>query len=430
MGTDPRRRVLVIAYYFPPMGTSGVLRVAKFVKYLPEYGWEPVVLTATPTAYFAFDETLLQELEQRRIAVYRTPGDGNPWWIRRLAASDKTIVLPAEGLNALWLRWSQLRWLPDRAVRWKQEALQLGWQLIREYEPVVLFATAPPFTDFLVAAELAERSGLPYVVDYRDPWVGDPERWYPTPWHRHAHRRLERSVLIRMACATVVARGLKEQLLREYPDVLTYDDVSIIPHGYDSEDFVAVGPVTPPSDRLVISFVGVLKHGNPLTVLRAVARFLQQRPQARHQLEIRWIGLVRPEHRRMVEELELQEVVRSFGYVPHRQAVRYMLESHVLWAENRPLGSPVKVFEYLGARRTLLVCTPLHSPIQPLIEACGAAFWAEPGDVSTMARHIAELYERWRDGSLPVPSEEFVQSFDRRLLTGELARLLSLHAAL
>jgi glycosyltransferase involved in cell wall biosynthesis len=431
MDTPYRGRVLVIAYYFPPMGTSGVLRVAKFVKYLPEYGWEPIVLTATPTAYFVFDSSLLEELEQRHIAIYRTPDDGTPRWLRRRAAADRTMALPTEWLHTIWLRWSQLRWIPDRAIRWKQQALSLGLRLIREYEPAILFATAPPFTDFLIAAELAERTGLPYIVDYRDPWVGDPDRWYPTPWHQRRHRALERSVLNRMARATVVTRGLKEHLLRQYPELLTHEDVVIIPHGYDPEDYHAVQPAEPPSDRLVISFIGVLKHGSPQAVLEAVARFLRHHPHARQHLEIRLVGLVRPEHRRLVDKLGLRDVVSVLGYVPHREAIRQMLLSHVLWVETHPLlGSPAKLFEYFGARRTLLACVPAGSPVQPLLEASGAALWAEPGDVATLTRHIAELYERWRSGELPVPSEEFVRLFDRRLLTEELARLLAFHAAL
>lgn len=425
-----RRRVLVIAYYFPPMGTSGVLRVTKFVKYLPEYGWEPIVLTATPSAFFAYDPTLLEELELRRVLIERTPDDGNPWWIKRRAAPDGTVELPSQWMHTLWLRWSQFWWTPDRVIRWKRSALELGWRLLRRYEPAILFATAPPFTDLLIAAELARRSGLPYIVDYQDPWVGDPERWYPTPWHRRRHQRLERAVLARMAVATVVIRALKENLLRCYPELLTHEDVAIVWHGYDSEDFAAVGAVQQPEDRLLISFIGVFKHGNPQTVLQAVARFLQRHPPARQRLELRWVGIVRPEHRRMVEELGLGSVVRTLGYVPHREAIRQMLQAHVLWVDNRPMGSPLKVFEYFGARRPLLACVPAQSPIQSLLQACGAAYWAEHGDVETMTQHVAELYQRWEERSLPTPSEEFVHTFDMRALTGELARLLSLHAAL
>ncbi len=427
---EGRRRVLVIAYYFPPMGTSGVLRATKFVKYLPEYGWEPIVLTATPSAFFAYDPSLLAELQERSVLIARTPDDGNPWWVRRRAAPDGTVALPSQRIHTLWLRWSRFWWIPDRQIRWKKSALELGWRLVRQYEPAILFATAPPFTDFLIAAELAQRAGLPYIVDYRDPWVGDPEYWCPTPWHRRRHQRLERSVLTRMAVATVVTRGLKENLLRHYPDLLSHDDVAIVSHGYDSEDFAAVGRVEPLTDRFVMSYVGVFKHGNPQTVLQAVARFLRRSPSAQRRFEIRWVGIVRPEHRRMVEQLELQSIVRTIGYVSHREAIRHMVESHVLWVDNRPMGSPLKLFEYFGARRPLLACTPAHSPIQSLLQASGAAYWAEHGDVETMTRHIAELYQRWEEGTLPTPSEEFVRAFDMRVLTGELARLLSLHAAL
>jgi len=412
------------------MGTSGVLRVSKFVKYLPDYGWEPLVLTATPSAYFAFDPSLLEELEQRWIAIYRTPGDGTPRWIQRRAAADRTVALPTRRLHRLWLRWSQLRWIPDRAIRWKHQAVELGWRLIQEHRPAILFATAPPFTDFLVAAALAERAGLPFIVDYRDPWGGDPEWWYPTPWHRSTHRKLERYVLTRAARITVVTRGLKEHLLRQYPELLTHEDVVIIPHGYDPEDFAAVSGSAPPADRFVVSFIGVLKHGTPRTMFEALRRFLEQYPAARRQLELRFVGLLRPEHWQMVEHYGLHDVVRRLGYVPHREAVRQMLESHVLWVEqDRIVGSSAKLFEYLGARRTVLVCAPGTSFLRPFLTAEGI-FWAEPGDVATMSRHLVELYERWRSGSLPVPQEELLAAFDRRVATGELARLLSFHAAL
>ena len=429
VGEQGQPTVLVIAYYFPPMGMGGVQRIAKFVKYLPEYGWQPVVLTATPSAYFAFDPTLLEELERRRIPIVRTPGDGLPRWIRRRFKNPQ-IGAPPEWLETAWRLWSQFRWIPDRAIGWKPEALSLGRRLLREYRPAILLATAPPYTDFLLAHELAAAAELPFVLDYRDLWVGDPLRRYPTPWHRRRNECLERAVLVRMARAVVPTRALKEELLRRYGDLLEHEDIAIIPHGYDAEDFAGLEHLRPPEERFVIAHVGTFEGGSPQATLQAIAQFLERHPGARRHMEIRWVGLVRPREQRMVKELQLGDVVRILGYLPHREAIAQMLQAHVLWSEAHvPLRSPGKLFEYLGARRTLLVCAPAGA-IRRIAEESRAAFCAEPGDVATLHRHVEELYERWRQGELPVPSEDYVAQFERRRLTGELARLLGFHAAL
>ncbi len=106
-----------------------------------------------------------------------------------------------------------------------------------------------------------------------------------------------------------------------------------------------------------------------------------------------------------------------------------MLQAHVLWSEATSTRSPGKLFEYWG-RDARCWCAPLRVQFAGIAEESRAAFCAEPGDVATLRRHVEELYERWRQGELPVPSEDYVAQFERRRLTGELARLLSFHAAL
>ena len=182
------RRVLVIAYYFPPMGLSGVQRVAKFVKYLPEHGWQPTVLTIEPAGYYAYDTTLLHEVKQAGVAICRTAS----WDPTRFFRRHQTIPLPSEPQRRRLSTVSQLLFVPDNKIGWLPHALRAGRRLLKERAFDAIFSSAPPYTAHLIAARLSRQSGVPLVVDFRDDWVGNPRHVYPTPLHRYLNGRLER----------------------------------------------------------------------------------------------------------------------------------------------------------------------------------------------------------------------------------------------
>ncbi|MEW6061984.1 MAG: glycosyl transferase family 1, partial [Bacteroidota bacterium] len=140
------RNVLVIAYYFPPLGGSGVQRVLKFVKYLPQFGWQPTVLTIGPTAYYAKDESLLKEIESLNIRIIRTSSIDPNTVVHK---KHDVVRMPKEGTRKLLSFISDTFFIPDNKIGWKRKAIKAASEVLKNEKFDVIFATSPPPTDFL-----------------------------------------------------------------------------------------------------------------------------------------------------------------------------------------------------------------------------------------------------------------------------------------
>ncbi|MER3522628.1 MAG: glycosyl transferase family 1 [Ignavibacteria bacterium] len=415
-----QRRVLVIAYYFPPMGLSGVQRTLKFVKYLPHFGWKPTVLTVEPRGYFAHDESLLDELRGRDVEIIRTDAIGPG----KVFARNTNVGLPYEPLRKLLSRVSDTFFIPDNKIGWKHKALRTALAVHRSAPFDLIFATAPPFTDFLVGAALRRRTGKPLVLDYRDPWVEYPHRFYPTPLHKRRHVQLERRVLKVSSHILTTNRRVKELLIRRY-DFLGYHDVQILPQGFDPEDFQAVSAegVVPRSGKMRVTYAGVFWEDRvPTYFLHALHALFQERPEWRQRIEALFIGKFRAENMKLVQKLGLSDAVTIVDYLPHRLCVNNLVTSDVLWMiVGDDVGSPGKVYEYIGARKPILGCVPEGFLKQTILEAGGIV--TQPRDVVGIKRALEEFYRRYEAGTLQGPHPEVVAKYDRIKLTAELVKV-------
>lgn len=411
-----RRNVLVVSYYFPPMGLSGVQRTLKFVKYLPDFGWNPIVLTTYPKSYYAFDDELRQEIDEDKVKVYRAGVEGKPK-LKRFP-SNYFFQNVARYIASFFLQ-------PDTKIYWKKKAIGVGRKILQENKVDVIFATAPPFTDFLVAQELADEFNLPFVVDYRDIWVDNPFHFYPTFFHKLYVRKLEEKILKKAARIIVTFRGTKDVLLTRYP-FLRSDEVVIIPHGFDSGDFEAVKDVKPDPKKFVVTHSGLFQDNrNPKYFLKGFARFLENRSDGIPK-EAWFVGLMRNSHQRLIKKFKLEENVKLFGYQPHTEVVRLLKKSNLLWLMYEDnVRSPGKLYEYFGARKPILICAP-DGYMKSLALESEAAIGVEPRDVEGIYRALNTFYDLWRSDSLPTPSENFLQKFDRKSLTENLGYQLAL----
>jgi glycosyltransferase involved in cell wall biosynthesis len=420
--TPKRRRVLVIAYYFPPLGLSGVQRTLKFVKYLPQYGWDVTVLTVEARGYFAHDESLLAELDGLGVDIIRTRSLDPLFFFRK----RKQVAMPS-GRSYRMLAWiGQALFVPDNKIGWKQHALRAARLALKERPHDVIFATAPPFTDFLIARDLKKEFGIPLLLDYRDPWLENPLHRYPTPLHRFLHHRLELGVLRYADHIVTINRRMKELTLRTAPS-LSHHDVTILSQGFDPGDFDA--PLPPRTDgRMRITHTGTFYFDRtPKYFLQALRRFFDAHPSARNAVRATFVGTTREEDRKTVEDLGLADCVEITGYLPHAECVAITRASDVLWmmignANGMDVASTGKLYEYLAARKPILACVPEGAARQTL-GASGAAFLCPPQDVDAIAAQIAVLHARFRAGTLPAPAVDFIAQFDRKRLTGDLVTL-------
>ena len=413
------RKVLIIAYYFPPLGFSGVQRTLKFVKYLPSFGWSPTVLTVTPTGYFAMDMSLLKEIERTEIKVLRT-SSVDP---TRLFEKQQVVKMPSERIRKLLSRISDTFFIPDNKIGWKRSAVRAASELLKKEKFDVIFATAPPQTTFLIGKKLKELFGLPLVLDYRDPWVDYPFKFYPTALHRYLHIKLEKAVLKASDAIVVASRSTKELLVRRYK-YLTYNDVAIISQGVDPEDTNPPDSVKlPRTEKMRITYAGVFyENRTPLYFLEALHLVLKNNPRLRGRIEACFVGVFREEHKNIINRLALQNSVNILGYLEHQECLKYTLCSDVLWVMMQDdRSSPGKIYEYIGAQKKILGCVP-KGFMRSIIEEAGGVC-VDPTDVQGIASVITMLFEQYERHELRGPRPDIVDKYNRKMLTGELAKI-------
>ncbi|MBX3044202.1 MAG: glycosyltransferase [Candidatus Kapabacteria bacterium] len=412
---------LVIAYYFPPMGLSGVQRTLKFVKYLPDFGWNPVVLTTENSDYYAYDDTLLEEIPDI-VKIFKVPESK-----RKSKIKSKPRKFPnyfKQRIGAAIVRFFKQ---PDSKIHWKKFALKEAEKIIQEHDIKIIFATAPPFTSFLIAKELSEKYDIPFVIDYRDNWVDNPFHFYPTLWHKNYNIELEKSVLTVSERAFVITRYAKELLLKRYR-FLSHDDVVILPHGYDPEDFVNI-PATINTRKLVFTHSGLFQDDRtPKYFLKAINLFLKDYPDATDEIELRFVGLMRPSHTRLIKRYKVANICTLTGYLNHKEAVQNLIESNVLWLTvNDTIRTPGKLYEYIGAMKPILYLGP-QGQISSIVKDTKAGFIVDNKKVKEISSVVKKIYLLWKDSNLPEPDKDNADNYNRKHITAQLARQLSLHS--
>ena len=425
--------VLIIAYYFPPMGLSGVQRTHKFVKYLPQFGWNVVVLT-TPvdTPYYAFDDSLLDELEEEinsgKVTIYRTDADPS---LKRAKKSGKLLKLPRQGWQRLRSKIMQIFRQPDSRIGWKEIALKKADEIFTNHKIDAIFSTAPPYTDFLIARDLKDKYDVPYLMDYRDAWVDNPVlNFYLTPLHKRKARKIEYEALRASDAITVANRKMKEILLSYYY-FLDWNDVFILPHGFDPDDIekaklLAANIVQP--DTFKVTYSGAFYVGRtPKPLLEAAKQAIAEVPELGTCLELNFVGVLQKEYQKLIKKMGLSGNVTEQGYLPHLESVAQLMASDVLWMTmSDDLSAPGKLYEYFGTRKPILGLVPKGSHAERMLMDYGNAKISEANDVAAIKQALLEYFALWKAWKLPAAgNEDFLKKYDRQFLSKELALQLT-----
>jgi glycosyltransferase involved in cell wall biosynthesis len=420
---DGFRKVLIIAYYFPPMGLSGVQRTVKFAKFLPKYGWKPTVLTVEPTGYYAFDDTLLKEAEEAGVKIVRTLS----YDVNRILKKRGIIKMPPEWMRKVLQFFGDLFFIPDTKIGWKTPAIKTASNLIDKERFDVMFATAPPQTDFLIGAALKRKYDIPLVVDYRDAWLEYPFKYFPTPLHRLWHAHLEKQVLKAADRVIVTHRRVKESILRRNK-TLDYNEVIIISQGFDAEDFPLMNAEKQANPvKMKITHSGTFyAERNPVIMLHALANVFRTNPKIRGRIEVHFAGNAREEDRQLVKRLNLQNAVYFLGYLPHRKCIQCLVESDVLWfVLDNDYQTPGKLYEYFGSRKPI-IASLVDGYTKQVIEECGAAICVPLKDEKAHELAILDQFKRFEQKKLERIQESFSAKFNRLTLTAELAKQFEL----
>jgi len=451
------KKVLLIAYYFPPIGGSGTQRPAKFVKYLPECGWQPYVIsTDRPYGDGAEgrDETLLADIPPG-VRVWRVPTP-QPQPVQRLArwvgwrpkrtndgiaAQPGVVAAPLPRLSPVTrIRRALLAPLylienppVDPAFYWALRIVPLAQRIIRQEGIDVVLTTVPPWSALLTGALLRRLTGRPWVADFRDPWTANEFTYDPSPARRRCDERLERYLLARADAVISVTAPWLQGLQARVVGPAAAKPFVLIPNGWDRADFPDLDAVRaglpPPAagdGRIVLLHPGSAYRGEPLPLLWALNRLAADGAEP-ERLRFHFVGYVHPEDRRAIADSPHSRLFQlDPDRVPHDQVLRLMREAHVLLLLLRkgPGASSGKVFEYMVAGRPVL---SIGSGVgSRLVEETGIGVGIAPEDAEGLAgvlRQIAEDYSGFVTRHYR-PHWPLIAQYERRALTGRLAEML------
>jgi glycosyltransferase involved in cell wall biosynthesis len=418
-------KVLVIAYYFPPMGLSGVQRTLKFVKYLKNYNWEPIVLTTSEVGYYAHDQSLKNELDQTNARVIRI-GSKEP---NSLLAGFGTMKLPREFIRKSINRLSQIFFIPDNKIAWAKAAYKKCLNLLETEQFDAIFISGPPFSLFDVFSNIKKKYHIPLMLDYRDLWVDNQFSFYLTPFHRILHKKKEYKALKAADKVIVTNRRIKEKLIKDYT-FLSFDDVFIIPHGYDPQDLEKVKRIKKSDNKMLITYAGIFyEFITPKYFLKAFKEILVENPEVGENIRLAFVGLLRKENQKLIRKLKIEPYVTEYGYLDHIQTIQKLLMSDILWmmvgnGKSASTVSSGKLYEYFGTRKPVLACLP-DGALKLAANEYKASFVVEPESIDQIKNSVKEIYNLYRKGELPEPNEDFVENFRRDFLTEQLAKQLN-----
>lgn len=427
------KKVLLIAYYFPPSGGAGVQRILKFAKHLPRCGWEPVVLTVAENADFpARDASLLGQIPAGT-RIIRTPIFEPYRLYRRLtnrAADEPTDIVHLGAVDATFRERlaSFLRssvFIPDARVGWLPFGTPRGIEAVDREGIDLVFSTSPPYTTSLLALLISGWSGRPWVADFRDPWTD----FFSAAARKSVARRidlfLEGIVCKKADRITVAWEGIASHFRKKHP--LSAGKSVLITNGFDPEDVDAHRP--PKHDRFVITHAGSL-YGkrNPARFLDAVKSWLDQNPELQNLILIRIIGRVETALKRTIQAALPETCVQVLPYMSHPEMLRLLKGSDLLLLimDDIPEADskiPLKFFEYVGARKPVLALTP-RGEVSRLLDRLDAGWAADPDDAEAITDRLRAAFREWNSkGEIRTAGNARIASFEWSRLTEKLVEV-------
>lgn len=408
------RKLLFIAYYMPPMGSSGVQRPYHVLKLLPSLGWDPIILCPETGLYHTLDHGLGHQFDQLNLPVYRVKAR-TPFHL--LGNKPKTIKPSSEWLSRV-LRWlSALLFIPDNKRAWINPAVKQGSSLIREFKPDLIVATSPPPSNLIIASKLSREWDIPVVFDMRDDWLDNHQQVYPTTFHKTLMAKVESQVLPHANAIISVNPVIQKAIQSRYP--FSKAEFYSIPSGYDSASFTDSVPasLTKEDGRFTILYSGRFYGENqPDVFIRAIASVIHEFPRLKSRINLAFQGGLDARHRQMFEELGLSEIVQDLGYVEHDVAVANLKQADLLWvlAAHSHMGTQVstgKVTEYFGAGKPILALAPHDGALSNLVSSYGPSYLADPHSLDSVKNALKLVLKDLEEGTLSPVNTEYVKKF-------------------
>lgn len=422
------KKVLVIAYYWPPSGGSGVQRWVKMCKYLPQNGWLPVVYTPLNPALTAVDDTLAADVPAEVEVIRRRIIEPGQFSRKTTNAQVTPINGQKKSLKqriAMWIRGNLF--IPDPRVLWVLPSVRFLCRYLREHHVDAIVSTGPPHSMHLIAKMVARRTGLPWVADFRDPWT---RMFYfkhlsLTPRAESLHVKMELSVLD--GATRVVAVSPLVQL--DFQQA-TETPVELITNGFDAQDFPDMPRSSFSSEHFTLLHAGLFAaDGNPTVLWEALGEMVASDSDFARDFRLVLCGKTDSAVVSALCEAGLGDNFTDLGYVDHKSVVQRMKGAAALMLPLRKEPEyratlPGKLFEYLAARRPVIGVGQKDGAMAAILSSTGAGQCFDWDEKQAMKTWIAACYQAWKKGELG-DNQADLSAYSREGLAASYARLLN-----
>ena len=419
-------KALIITYYWPPAGGSGVQRWLKFVKYLQDFDVEPVVYTVQDPKYALMDETLEKEIP-KNITILKQPiWEPNNLLTLFKSKQQKTsagFLNPDPSFLEKQLQYIRANYfIPDARKFWIKPSIKYLSEYLKNNKVDVIITTGPPHSLHLIGMELKRRFPIKWISDFRDPWT-DIDYFHQLPLTEKAiqkHKELEKKVLQQPDVVIVIGKTMKEKFDK------FNKNIQIISNGFDGEIAASEGEL---DNKFSITHIGLMNADrNPKILWEVLSEMISENSEFAKNLEIKLIGEVAKEVKTHIADSKLEKMTQYINYVPHHKVMEYQRSTQVLLlAVNNVLSAKGiitgKIFEYLQANRPIVAIAPKNGDLAEIIDKTNAGFVVDFDDKENLKKTILDLYKKYKGGELKVDTNN-IEQYQRKNLTSKLAEVI------
>lgn len=446
-----KKNILYIAYFFPPLGGSGVQRTLKFIKYLPMYDKLPIVATVKEGHNFAYDEEMIKEVPDE-VKIYRSNSGENLWLRKQIEGLNKALVvvkgklkkkndesiniekdnsIKEEVSNSMTIKDKIFQYLeynyyvPDTKIRWYKNAVNdIVNRVLKENEIDLIFSTSYPYTDHLIGLEIKKRTNKPWVVDLRDPWVGNKfiyDRYNEK--RKDKEKALEKEVIKYADKVINVTENITNIYKERYPE---YSEKFItITNGFDMSDIVYEKIE---SDKFIINYSGIVTDGqSPDIFLKAVEELIKKDTNFKNDLLINFTGTIIDKYKELFNNKYMKDNIKINGYASHSDVLKEMKKAciNLIILPDTEESKGVytgKIFDYILSEKPILGIMPLGGVASELINSKEIGLAVDNKDLDGMRNYIEKIYLEWKSGKdLNNNAISLCNEFNRKSLTKKLS---------
>jgi len=419
-------KVLIITYYWPPAGGSGVQRWLKFVKYLQDFDIEPVVYTVKNPHYAILDDSLQVDIPQN-IKIIKQP-IFEPNHLLSFFKKGKTqesagFLNKNPSFLGKMLQYIRANYfIPDARKFWIKPSVKYLKKYLSEHPVDGIITTGPPHSLHVIGLQLKKELQLKWIADFRDPWteIDYFEQLPLTKKARKKHQELEKEVLQKADAILVVGKTMKEKFSQ------FSNNIHVVTNGFDTD--IKKGKEKLPLDTYFsITHIGLMNADrNPIILWKVLTEICHKNEDFKKDIVVKFVGKLADEVDKSLQNVPFK--VHKIDYLPHQKVLQYQQTSQVLLLAVNNVKSAKgiitgKIFEYLQAKRPILAIGPTDGDLAEILKETNAGVIVNFDDEHQLKKEILKLYKAFKSGSLRSPSKN-IEQYHRKEITRKLSFII------